>query len=238
MGWKSLIFAGADSSEKKETKKEESSEVNQTISSNKFPSSVSTQNTFPNVSTNTTSSVNSTITPDNPMCAPHLDKIMTMYETGFNSLNQAGYDFFEYFKSVLEGGVNNPQVYTMAFTMGKAMEPKLTKELLLSQSEFYITEITKVHNSYVDAGNVKRQEAITAKANEENLLRIELVDIESEIKRLNELKGTKEAELSKIDNKYQPQITEIECKLMANDMAKDNIVNSINKVVGGINNNI
>jgi len=237
MNWKKLIFASGgedDDSVKKSTPVETSKEASPSFQS-KFPV---TPTAVRNETITMPTSSNPAITPNNPACAPHMEKIMTMYEQGFDSLNQAGYDFYEYFKSVVEGGVNNPTVYTMAFTMGKAMDKNLTKASLLSQSEFYISEIRKVHQQYVDAGNQKRQQAITSKTQEETTLNTDIRDIDVELNRLMTLKSQKQAELAKIDGKYQPQITEVECKLMANDVAMEGIVGSIQKVVQGINNNI
>jgi hypothetical protein len=178
------------------------------------------------------------ITPDNPACAPHMDKIMGLYEQGFEGLNMAGYDFYEYFQAVVQTGVNNPAMYSMALTMAKSMDSTVTKETLLSQSQYYIDEINKVYNGYVGNGNTKRENALKAKGNEEAALSNELTEINNEIARLTQLKITKEAELTTIDGKYSPEITDVECKLMANDIAKERIIATIQTVVDGINTNI
>ena len=232
MGWKSLIFAGQEDEGKE---KKETTENVQSSFTSKFPSSgpVATTKTVTPVAPVKTEKA---ITPDNPMCAPHLDKIMTMYENGFESLNIEGFDFFEYFKMVVEGGVQNAQMYGMAFTAAKSMGS--TKQSLIDQSNYYITEIQKVHTNYVAAGNKKRHEAITSKTTEETSLKTELLGIDSDLERLTELKKQKESALRDIDNKYEPQITEVECKLMANDIAKERIIGSIMTVVDGINKNI
>jgi len=233
MSWKSLIFAGHNKDDDK--KKKEPTDNAQTSFKSKFPSNgpiTETKTETPAVVTKTAPA----ITPSNPACAPHLDKIMSMYEKGFEGLNMEGFDFYEFFKMVVEGGVDNPQMYGMAFTAAKSMGS--TKQSLLDQSNYYITEIRKVHNNYVMAGDKKRQEAITSKTTEETSLKTELIGIDSELERLNDLKKQKEAALKDIDNKYEPTITEVECKLMANDMAMEGIVGSIQKVVNGITNNI
>jgi hypothetical protein len=178
------------------------------------------------------------ITPQNPACAPHMDKIMKLYEDGFNGLNLAGYDFFEFFQAVVKTGANNPSMYNMALTMAQAMDSSVSKESLVKQSQYYIDEIEKVYKTYVDNGNVKRQEALQAKGNEEASLSKDLSDINDEIARLTQLKSEKEIELSKIDSKYSPDITDIECKLMANDIAKERIIGTIKTVVDGINKNL
>lgn len=233
INWKGLIFAdssGEGESEKKITNLDEV----QTSFKNKFPSTGPIQENIATVAP--VVKTKQTITPNNPSCAPHLEKIMAMYEGGFENLNMEGFDFFEYFKMVIEGGVNESKTFTMAFNMAKAMGA--TKEKLIEESNFYINEIKKVHVDYVNAGDKKRQEAISAKTTEETSLKTELIGIDSELQRLSDLKKQKEAILKDIDNKYEPQIVEIECKLMANDMAMEGIIGSIQKVVTGINNNI
>ena len=118
------------------------------------------------------------------------------------------------------------------------MDSGVSKQSLLNQSEFYINEIDKVYKQYVSSGTQKRQETLQQKENEEGLLTLELNDINKEIIRLTALKGQKEEELSKIDGRYTPDLTEIDCKLMANDVAKDTILNSIRSVVMGIKQNL
>ena len=176
------------------------------------------------------------ITPDNPACGPHLDKIMEMYEKGFDSLDMEGYDFYEFFKMVVEAGATNPAVYGMAFTMAKTANA--TKETLLSQSEYYINEINKVHGTYSENGSTKREESLQAKGQEESMLSNELNGINNEIVRLNLEKNKVEGQLSLIDSKYSPTLTDIECKIMANNIAKDKIVSTIMTVVNGIKTNI
>ena len=231
MGFKDLFFINH------EEKKAEPKEDTQKSFKSKFPSSGSVSSTVetPTVKTNEPISA---ITPDNPACAPHMDKIMKLYEDGFSGLNLAGYDFFEYFQAVVKTGPNNPEMYKMALTMAQAMDASVTKTSLITQSQYYIDEINKVYKSYVDNGNSKRQQALQAKGNEELSLTNELTEINNEIARLNQLKSQKENELSRIDSKYSPEITDIECKLMANDIAKDRIIGSIKTVVDGINKNI
>lgn len=237
MNFKSLIFA-SDENEKK--KKPES--TGKTFKS-KFPSSVSADDTTPKATfTPTTSFPSATktapITPDNPSCGPHLDKIMDMYEKGFENLNQDGYDFYEYFRAVVKIGSDNAEMYKMAFTMAQSMEPSVTKASLISQSQFYVNEITSVHKGYKETGESKKLEMQNLKTSEESNLKQEVSELDIEIQRLKAMKSQKEAELSSIDEKYASEMTDIGCKLMANDMARDKILNSINKVVSGINANI
>lgn len=233
MGFKDLFFVSDGEEKKNETKPADT----QQVFKSKFPSSGHNEPKNEEIKTETvTVEALAAITPENPACAPHLDKIMKLYEDGFEGLNMEGYDFFEYFKMVVEAGINNGAVYNMAFTMGKSMGA--TKESLLSQAQYYIDEINKVHKHYVDNGTTKKESALKFKAEEELSLTNELTQINNEIARLTSLKSQKEAALASIDAKHSPQITEIECKLMANDMARERILGTINTVVNGIKTNI
>lgn len=236
MGFKDLFFVSDNDDKKKEEKLDKGAHE---AFKTKFPTSGSgyTEPKKQEINTVTTTVEEIVeITPENPACAPHLDKIMKLYEDGFESLNMDGYDFFEFFKMIVEAGINNGAAYNMAFTMGKSMGA--TKESLLSQAQYYIDEINKVHKHYVDGGTSKKESALKIKGEEEITLTSELSSINSEIARLTALKDEKERALASINSKYSPQITEIECKLMANDMARERILGTINTVVNGIKNHI
>ena len=104
MGFKDL-FINSDSDDNKKQKVE----TTQNSFTSKFPSSGPVNETKSTSAPQTSTTVD--ITPDNPACVPHLDKIMALYEEGFNSLNMDGYDFFEYFQAVVQTGLNNPSMY-------------------------------------------------------------------------------------------------------------------------------
>jgi hypothetical protein len=167
-----------------------------------------------------------------------LAKTLEMYEAGFDSLNQPGYDFYEFFKTVMAGGADNPAIYGMAFGMGSAMDKTITKDKLLMQSEFYITEINKVYNDYVAKGNGKRQEVINQKNHENESLLGELNLMRQQLEQLQVQISDRENKLSVIDSKYGPILNEVETKITANDLAKQKIVSSIEQVKNGIINNL
>jgi ribonuclease HI len=174
----------------------------------------------------------------NPLYTEQLNKIIDMYEKGFNELNQPGYDFFEYYQAVVQAGADNPQIYQMALTMAKAMDNNVSKQSLLTQSDYYINEINKVYNGYVSSGNTKKQDLITQKDNENKALTSELKSLQDQLNNINLQIQNKQSQLSEINNKYQPLLDNINFKLQANDVAKDKILTSLNKVKTGINNNL
>lgn len=194
---------------------------------NTEPVDYSTETKFP--SSQPTPSVSNT-SPN-----PFINEIAGVYEAGFNSLNQADFDFFELYKSVMAVGPTNPQSYQMAFTMGKTIKGDLTKEFLIEKSKFYVDEIEKVHAKYEATGNTRKHDLdISITRTKVNLTKA-VSDLETQISQLQAELESKKKELSKIDADNMDQYTEIHLKMEANNYAKQKIVDSINQVVSGIN---
>ena len=168
----------------------------------------------------------------------YTSKFLDAFENAFSELNQNGYDFFEFFQSIIHSDINNPQSYTMAFAMGKGMDRTITKEKLLSQSEFYITELNKLSEKNINDGNKKKQDLINQKESENQNLTTELSSLKQQLEGIELQIKDRENKLSQIENKYQPKISEYDNKLMANDFAKNKIVSSIETVKQGINQNL
>ncbi|MWB93832.1 hypothetical protein GON26_05630 [Flavobacterium sp. GA093] len=171
----------------------------------------------------------------NSLSNPFLNEIFEVYDKGFESLNESGFDFFELYKSVIAVGVTNPQSYQMAFTMGKTIKPELTKEFLLEKAKYYITEIEKVYAKYDNIGKTKKTELNNTILHEKNTLSKEVADLESKIAQLQKELEAKKLALQKMDPKNMEQLSEIQLKMEANDLAKQKILNSINTVITGIN---
>ena len=228
---KDLIF------EKNDGKEVEANKKSETSFKSKFPSP---SNSGDNFSFPTLDSIDTKPIKDNAVvsCEPYMTSIMEMYEKGFDGLNQDGYDFYEYFKTVVEGGTDNKAVYSMAFKMGNVMGGNIDKKTLLEQASFYINKLNEVHSHYKTEGENKKSEVFNEKSALEVTLKNEVLGIDAEINRLQTLLNSKKIELSKIDNQFTPRLSEIDCKLKANDVAKDNLVSSINVVVNGIKTNL
>jgi hypothetical protein len=168
----------------------------------------------------------------------HLANAIDLYERGFDSLNQPGYDFYEYFKAVLAGGVDNSQIFTMAFSMANAMDKNVTKESLLSQSDFYTSEITKVYSDFVSKGNAKLSDVNNQRIAENESLVGELKLMNEQLEMLTTQINDRKQKLSVIEVKYGTMVNDVETKIAANDIAKEKLLGSINKVKEGIKNNL
>ena len=168
----------------------------------------------------------------------HLMKALEVYQNGFDSLNQPGYDFYEFYQAITQGGVDNAQIYPMAFTMASAMDKSVTKDKLIQTADFYLNEINKVYSDYVAKGNSKKQDLTTQKNNENQALANELNMMEQQMEALRTQIFDRQNKLNAIDSKYGPMINEIDSKILANETAKSQITNSIQQVKNGIINNI
>ncbi len=226
--WKSLFVNEEENSEKKT----EQSLPKQVTSNNKFPENTTS---FPTpIAQNNTQNVN-TITTNNNQNNPFLNDVLAVYEKGFESLNQSGFDFFEMYKSVLAVGPTNPQSYQMAFTMGKTINPELSKPFLLEKAKFYTDEIQKVYEKYNITGFARKKELNDSINSDKAALTKTIADLESQIAKLqSELQKNKE-QFDKIDASNISQFNEFQQKIDANNMAKDTILQSINTVITGIN---
>ena len=176
--------------------------------------------------------------PSGQVSQEYIDKFLDAYENAFNELNQSGYDFFEFFQSVINGDINNSQTFTMAFAMGKGMDKSITKEKLLSQSEFYTTELSKLYDKNCTDGTQKKQQIISQKDTENQNLISDLDSLKLQLEGIKVQIKDRENKLSQIENKYQPKIIDWDNKLLANDFAKNKIISSIEAVKQGINKNI
>ncbi len=238
MGFKDLFINSDESSTDKPKKTETVKEAGKT----KFPSTETNEKPQSQAS-----SFGFNFGKSNPVSTPsftsqpsdeHLAKAMEIYQNGFESLNQPGYDFYEYYQAVSNAGIENPQIYAMAFSMGLGMDRTINKEKLLSQSEYYVIEINKVYNDYITKGNAKKQELISQKEHENESLINELGLLKQQLEAITIQIKDRENKLQAIGSKYEPKISEIDSKLNANSLAKNKVITSIEQVKQGIINNL
>lgn len=173
--------------------------------------------------------------PADSISNPFLKEIFEVYDKGFESLNASGFDFFELYKSVIAVGISNPQSYQMAFTMGKTIQPDLTKQFLLEKANYYVTEIEKVYVKYDTIGKTKKTDLENNLTKEKYNLSKSIEELNTKILQLQNELEAKKVEFQKIDSSNLEQFSEIKLKMEANDLAKNKILDSINTVVTGIN---
>ena len=167
-----------------------------------------------------------------------LSTIVEMYEAGFESLNMPGYDFYEFFKAIKAVNSNDASVYKMAMTMAQSVDSKVDKAALLKGGEYYINEIDKVHKQYSTKGNAKRDQIQNNQLREKEKLSAEISMLEKQIMELQTKVSEKKIQLESADSGLLNDIADIEQKIVANDMAKAKIQETITSVIEGIKNNL
>jgi len=196
-----------------------------------FPVNNTTVNTFNN-QTNVNTAANN----------PAVNEVLGVYEKGLDSINMPGYDFYEFYKTIIAAGiVNGEQVYNMAYQMAKTLDNTVSTPKLLKDAEFYISKINEVHGQYLRQG----QQKLNSIQNDKNLEKTKLTtSVEDANRRMTELQNeirsleldikSQQEELSKVDNKYITQEEAIKDKLTANDLAHNESTAKLNRVSDGI----
>ncbi|WP_062057604.1 hypothetical protein [Aquimarina longa] len=223
--WKG-IFINEETSEE-EKSKEKVSISKPSSSTTSFPESSKSVSKFPDHTSK------STVVSDSV-----LNTIIEMYESGFESLNKPGYDFYEFFKAIKAVGSNDPSVYKMALTMAQSVESGITKNSLLSQADFYINEIEKVYKQYQSQGNAKKSKILNDQKTKKDLLDKEISDLEKQLLEIQNQISIKKNKLQSLDANQMSEVSNIDQKIAANDIARSKILETIVTVVDGIKSNI
>lgn len=168
---------------------------------------------------------------------PSIDEVLKVYESGLDSINMPGFDFYEFFKSVTSTSHQTEQTYAMAFQMAKTLDNTISVPKLMQDAEFYISKINEVYNQYVSQGQSKLSVIQEKKQTEKNTLN---QDIDIATKRINQLRSelqqleaeinNKRALAAGIDQQYLPQESSIKEKLAANDHAKSISIEKLTQI--------
>jgi hypothetical protein len=159
---------------------------------------------------------------------------MSNYQIGFESLNKPGYDFFEFYQTIKSTNDESEQTYQMAFNMGRIMDSSITKDKLLNQSSFYLSEILKVHTETSSKGSAKLVELMGQKDTESKSLSNDLGNLKEQMEAIQVQILDRQQKLNEIDGKYQSKLDEVNSKLSANDIAKNALTESIERVKNGL----
>jgi len=169
-----------------------------------------------------------------PATNNYSEEIMGLYIKGFESLNQPGVEFYEFYKAVEAVDINNTQAYKMALAMLQNVDKSFSKEKALSSSQHYIDNILVAHKEFLANGTAKKDKLTQDKTNEASSLNVEIASIEKQLEALSQQLGQKKIQLSSIDAKYDTSFREVDGKLQANEAAKDTMINRIRTVIENI----
>jgi phage-related minor tail protein len=169
-------------------------------------------------------------------------EVLQVYEKGLDSINMPGYDFYEFYRTIVAAGINSgEQVYNMAFQMAKGLDNTVSSAKLLTDAEFYISKLNDVHSQYSSQGQQKLTTIQNNKGADKSKLTSEIdaanrriSDLKNELQTLEASIRSKQDALTKVDNTYVPQEQIVNEKLQANDMAHAESISKLNRVKDGI----
>jgi hypothetical protein len=170
-----------------------------------------------------------------------VNEVIEVYESGLESINMPGYDFYEFYKAISSTGLSGEHTYQLAFQMARTMDKTVTVQKLMTDAEFYISKINEVHGQYVSQGQVKLRSLEEKKNADKGQLQGEIdqgamriSQLRAELQQLEAAVNQKKALLSKIDEGFQPQEKAIREKLAANDTARKVSIEKLQAIREGI----
>lgn len=132
--------------------------------------------------------------------------------------------------------------YKQALSLIMIMNPSVTIGNVKESVRRMITYMEDQSRLYTSEANNKREQLMSDQKNERQGLESAITGMEREIGELRQQLQNKESELSQkrsmltaIDDKYQPQLDEVETKKSDIQAAVDEICTSLNQILSGIN---
>jgi flagellar biosynthesis component FlhA len=176
-----------------------------------------------------------------PTIDPNVQEVLNVYESGLDSINMPGYDFYEFYKAITSIGHVNENTYQLAYQMAKSLDKTITAQKLMTDAEFYISKINEVHGQYVSQGQQKLNTLQEKKTTDKDKLQREIdagatriSQLRAELQQLEAAVNQKRTELAKTDDSFYPQEKAIREKLLANDMARKISIDKLNFIKEGI----
>ena len=138
-----------------------------------------------------------------------------------------------------------PEDFQKAFSISKIMDPSLSIESILGSLSECETMISDEKSKYLKQGNDKKSRLEIQRDTEKEQLTSKVSAIKNSIQSLETELSQKKAELkesseqlSKVDQKYQPELTEVTRTINAVTVASDRVLSSIAQLKDEITNNL
>lgn len=170
-----------------------------------------------------------------------VSEVIEVYESGLESINMPGYDFYEFYQAITITGQTGDHTYQLAFQMARSMDKTITVQKLLQDAEFYISKINEVHGQYVGQGQAKLRSLEERKLADKGQLQCEIdqgaariAQLRAELQQLESTVGQQKGMLAKIDEGFAPQERSVREKLAANDAARSISIDKLQKIREGI----
>ncbi|KIO75133.1 hypothetical protein TH53_22180 [Pedobacter lusitanus] len=153
-------------------------------------------------------------------------------------INEPGLDFFEVWNAAAEMGSVNAGSVKAAFTSLKYVDKTLDKDKLIRTGQNYATELQKVIDKETSQKQQQKESIEQNQVAEKANLTAEIQKIEQSIEELREKLGSRQKELKEINNKYEPQLQDIDAKIALGNTAVAEVIADIKNALNIIQTNI
>lgn len=188
------------------------------------------------------------VTPSNPgLNSPSDNSDAEKFVLKFReAITNAGGIGAKFIKLLYELSKNpEPEDFQKAFSISKIMDPSLSIESILGSLSECETMISDEKSKYLKQGNDKKSRLEIQRDTEKEQLTSKVSAIKGSIQSLETELSQKKAELkesseqlSKVDQKYQPELTEVTRTINAVTVASDRVLSSIAQLKNEITNNL
>lgn len=163
-----------------------------------------------------------------------------------NQNNQPSFDFLEFTESLFEENQNpEPAVYKTVFRIAQKIDKSLTPSRLLESAMFYKDLVQRTAEAEISKGVTKKSDLQTEKDTEKSNLdkglkdtRTKIQQLTKQIQDLQKQEDSLNGQLLVIDQKYEGKFTDIDKKVNAIRIAKEQVITSIVDIEAGIKSNL
>lgn len=153
-------------------------------------------------------------------------------------INEPGLDFFEVWNAAAEMGSVNAGSIKAAFTSLKYVDKTLDKDKLVRTGENYAAELQKVIDKESNQKQLQKESIEQNQVAEKASLTAEIQRLEQNMEELRERLGARQKELKEINNKYEPQLKDIDAKIAIGKTAVAEVITDIKNALNIIQTNI
>lgn len=153
-------------------------------------------------------------------------------------INEPGLDFFEVWNAAAEMGSVNAGSIKAAFTSLKYVDKTLDKDKLVRTGESYAAELQKVIDKESNQKQLQKESIEQNQVAEKASLTAEIQRLEQNMEELRERLSARQKELKEINNKYEPQLKDIDAKIAVGKTAVAEVITDIKNALNIIQTNI
>lgn len=153
-------------------------------------------------------------------------------------INEPGLDFFEVWNAAAEMGSVNAGSIKAAFTSLKYVDKTLDKDKLVRTGESYAAELQKVIDKESNQKQLQKESIEQNQVAEKASLTAEIQRLEQNMEELRERLSARQKELKEINNKYEPQLKDIDAKIAVGRTAVAEVITDIKNALNIIQTNI